>query len=148
MQIEEPQPAVGVEEQVRGVRRPQVTGHLVTVAIDVYKRQNYFWSPDSKNLAYLQMNETEVPLYPITDWIPTHAKVDPQRFPQPGDLNPEVRVGVVSAGGGKTAWVKLPIRPGQDYIPRFGWVDRKTLWIETVTRDQRHSCLLYTSRCV
>ena len=106
-------------------------------------RSNYFWSPDSKNLAYLQMNETEVPLYPITDWIPTHAKVDPQRFPQPGDLNPEVRVGVVSAGGGKTAWVKLPIRPGQDYIPRFGWVDRKTLWIETVTRDHKHRDLYF-----
>jgi dipeptidyl-peptidase-4 len=84
------------------------------------------------------MNETEVPQYPITDWIPTHATVDYQRYPQPGDPNPAVRVGVVSAGGGKTVWIKLPIHDGQDYIPRFGWVDRKTLWIETVTRDQKH----------
>jgi hypothetical protein len=29
--------------------------------------------------------------------------------------------------------------PGQDYIPRFGWVDRKTLWIETLTRDHKHA---------
>ena len=101
-------------------------------------RSNYFWSPDSKFLAYLQMNEAQVPEYPITDWIPTHAKVDQQRYPQPGDPNPDVKVGVVSATGGKTVWVKLPIRPGQDYIPRFGWVDRKTLWIETVTRDHKH----------
>jgi dipeptidyl-peptidase-4 len=101
-------------------------------------RSNYFWSPDSKSLTYLQMNENEVPEYPITDWIPTHAKVDSQRFPQPGDPNPDVRVGVVAANGGKTMWVRLPIRPGQDYIPRFGWVDRKTLWIETVTRDHKH----------
>jgi dipeptidyl-peptidase-4 len=61
-------------------------------------RSNYFWSPDSKNLAYLQMNEASVPQYPIEDWIPTHAKVELQRYPQPGDPNPEVRVGVVSAG--------------------------------------------------
>jgi dipeptidyl-peptidase-4 len=101
-------------------------------------RSNYFWSPDSKNLAYLQMNETDVPEYPIADWIPTHAKVDFQRYPQPGDPNPAVRVGVVSAWGGRTLWIKLPIQDGQDYIPRFGWVDRKTLWIETVTRDQKH----------
>ena len=101
-------------------------------------RSNYFWSPDSKHLAYLQMNESGVPEYPIADWIPTHAKVDAQRYPQPGDPNPEVRVGVVSASGGKTVWVKLPIKPGQDYIPRFGWVDAKTLWIETLTRDQKH----------
>ena len=106
-------------------------------------RSNYFWSPDSKNLAYLQMNETDVPQYPIEDWIPTHAQVDFQRFPQPGDPNPEVRVGVVGAGGGKTVWVKLPIRPGQDYIPRFGWVDHKTLWIETLTRDQKHRDLYF-----
>ena len=106
-------------------------------------RSNYFWSPDSKLLAYLQMNETEVPEYPITDWIPTHAKVEPQHYPQPGDPNPDVRIGVVNRGGGKTAWVKLPIRAGQDYIPRFGWVDHRTLWIETVTRDHKHRDLYF-----
>jgi dipeptidyl-peptidase-4 len=106
-------------------------------------RSNYFWSPDSKNLAYLQMNEAQVPLYPITDWIPTHANVDMQRYPQPGDPNPEVRVGVVSAQGGKTVWINLPIKSGQDYIPRFGWVDHKTVWIETVTRDQKHRDLYF-----
>jgi dipeptidyl-peptidase-4 len=106
-------------------------------------RSNYFWSPDSKSLAYLQMNETDVPQYPIEDWIPTHAQIDLQRYPQPGDPNPDVRVGVVSAGGGKTVWVKLPILPGQDYIPRFGWVDRKTLWIETLTRDHKHRDLYF-----
>jgi dipeptidyl-peptidase-4 len=108
-------------------------------------RSNYFWSPNSKDLAFLQMNENDVPLYPITDWIPTHAKVDPQRFPQPGDANPDVRVGVVGSGGGKTVWIKLPILAGQDYIPRFGWADRKTLWIETVTRDHKHRDLYFAN---
>jgi dipeptidyl-peptidase-4 len=106
-------------------------------------RSNYFWSPDSKNLAYLQMNETSVPHYPIEDWIPTHATVDLQRYPQPGDPNPVVRVGVVNAGGGKTVWVKLPIKDGEDYIPRFGWADAKTLWIEAVTRDHKHRDLYF-----
>ena len=101
-------------------------------------RSNYFWSPDSQRLAYLQMDESAVPEYPIADWIPTHATVEMQRYPQPGDPNPAVRVGVVNADGGKTEWVNLPIRAGQDYIPRFGWVDAKTLWIETLTRDQKH----------
>jgi len=100
-------------------------------------RSNYFWAPDSRNLAYLQSNEAAVPQYPITDWIPVHATVDPQRYPQPGDPNPDVRVGVVAAKGGKTTWMKVPVRPGQDYIPRFGWVDTKTLWIEMLSRDQK-----------
>ncbi len=106
-------------------------------------RSNYFWSPDSKFLAYLQMNEAQVPLYPIPDWIPTHPTVYPQRYPQPGDSNPEVRVGVVNASGGKTVWARLPIHAGQDYVPRFGWVDRRTLWIETLSRDQKHKTLYF-----
>jgi dipeptidyl-peptidase-4 len=105
-------------------------------------RSNYFWSPDSKNLAYLEMNETAVPQYPLTDWIPNHVQVDWQRYPQPGDANPEVRVGVVSAKGGKTTWMNIPIQPG-DYIPRFGWVNRNTLWIETVSRDHKDRGLYF-----
>ena len=106
-------------------------------------RSNYFWSPDSKNIAFLQMNEADVPLYPLTDWIPTHAGVVLQRYPQPGDANPNVRIGVVAARGGKISWVKLPVKPDQDYIPRFGWVDRKTIWAEVVTRDQKHRALYF-----
>ena len=104
-------------------------------------RSNYFWSPDSKSLAFLQMNEADVPIYPITDWLPVHSNIAPQRYPQPGDPNPVVHVGVVNAQGGKVSWIKLPITDGQDYIPRFGWVDRKTLWIETLSRDHKHRVL-------
>lgn len=105
-------------------------------------RSNYFWSPDSKNLVYLQMNESNVPEYPLTDWMPAHATVDWQRYPQPGDANPQVRVGVVSARGGKTNWIYVPMQEG-DYIPRFGWVDRKTLWVETVSRDHKRRALYF-----
>ena len=106
-------------------------------------RSNYFWSPDSSKLAYLQMDEAHVPDYPITDWIPMHPTVDRQRYPQPGDPNPEVRVGIVGPTGGKTVWIKLPIKSGDDYIPRFGWVDHKTIWIETLTRDHKHKDLYF-----
>jgi dipeptidyl-peptidase 4 len=106
-------------------------------------RSNYFWSPDSRHIAYLQMNETNVPRYPLVDWIPTHATVAYQVYPQPGDANPDVRIGVVSAHGGRTDWVRLPMQPGQDYIPRFGWADEKTLWIEVLTRDQRRRQIFF-----
>ena len=109
-------------------------------------RSNYFWSPDSMHIAYLQMDETNVPEYPITDWIPVHPTVDKQRYPQPGDPNPAVRLGIVGPGGGKTAWVKLPgdaFKSGEDYIPRFGWVDRRTVWVETLARDHKHRNLYF-----
>ncbi|HYK35399.1 S9 family peptidase [Alloacidobacterium sp.] len=106
-------------------------------------RSNYFWSPDSKQLAYLQMNEAAVPQYPIVDWIPTHAGIDEQRYPQPGDPNPGVRVGVVSANGGKTNWMKVPMDEGSDYIPRFGWINPHVVWIEVLTRDHKHLNLYF-----
>ncbi len=109
-------------------------------------RSNYFWSPDSTRLVYLQMDETSVPEYPITDWIPVHPTVDKQRYPQPGDPNPAVRVGVVRANGGKTAWIKLPpdaFKSGEDYVPRFGWVDSKTVWVETLARDHKRLSLYF-----
>ena len=108
-------------------------------------RSNYFWAPDSGHLAFLQMDETNVPQFPLTDWIPEHSTVDMQRYPLPGDPNPAVRVGVVSPTGGKVVWIKLPgsFKPGDDYIPRFGWLDRKTVWIETLTRDHKHLDLYF-----
>ena len=106
-------------------------------------RSNYYWSPDSKNLAFLQMDESAVPVYPLVDWIPVHPTVKAQHYPQPGDPNPNVRVGVVNAKGGRVIWVKVPFEDGADYIPRFGWVDAKTVWLETLTRDQKHRALYF-----
>jgi dipeptidyl-peptidase-4 len=106
-------------------------------------KSNYFWSPDSSHIAYLQMNEGNVPEYPLVDWTLTHAKVDKQWYPQPGDSNPDVRLGIVGATGGHTSWIRLPIHEGQDYVPRFGWVDKKTLWFETLSRDNKRRALYF-----
>jgi dipeptidyl-peptidase-4 len=52
-------------------------------------------------------------------------------------------VGVVGAGGGRTKWIDLPIDNGYDYVPRFGWLNAKTLWIETLTRDHKKLTLYF-----
>ena len=98
-------------------------------------RSNYFWAPDGKSLVFLQMDETHVPAYPITDWMPTHAHADLEKFPQPGDPNPAVRLGIVSASGGKPKWISLGGDPNI-YIPRFGWVRDGVVWAEVLNRTQ------------
>ncbi len=100
-------------------------------------RSNSFWSPDSQHIAYLQTDETAVPRYPLTDWMGRHAVVEMQRYPQPGDANPAVRVGVVSTTGGATVWMKIPLAENQDYVPRLGWVNAHAVWVEVLRRDQR-----------
>jgi len=111
-------------------------------------RHNYFWSPDGRQILFLQMNETAVPTYPITDLVPIQPKVDIQKYPKPGDANPQVRLGVVNANGGKVRWLKLPTPPGagdkqpslpqgqESYIPRFGWLRPGIAWVELLNRTQ------------
>jgi dipeptidyl-peptidase 4 len=98
-------------------------------------RSNYFWSPDGKQIVYLQMDETKVPSYPITDYAPVHATVDMQKYPQAGDPNPVVRLGVVNSTGGGTKWISLT-SDSDIYIPRFGWVRDGILWAEVLNRAQ------------
>ena len=98
-------------------------------------RSNYFWSPDGNDIAFLQMDESRVPTYPIVDWLPTHPRVDPEKYPTAGDPNPTVQIGVVSADGGKVRWIALT-GDTDIYIPRFGWVRDGLLWAEVLDRAQ------------
>ena len=98
-------------------------------------RSNYFWSPDSKQIVFLHMDETKVPTYPITDWIPTHPTVDQEKYPKVGDPNPVVKLGLVDADKGKPRWLTLTSNP-DTYIPRFGWVSANVIWAEVLNRTQ------------
>jgi dipeptidyl-peptidase-4 len=98
-------------------------------------RSNYFWSPDSKEIVFLHMDETKVPTYPITDWVPTHPTVDQQKYPKVGDPNPVVKLGVVDVDKGKVRWLSL-IRDEDTYIPRFGWLGEGFIWAEVLNRTQ------------
>ena len=98
-------------------------------------RSNYFWSPEGRDIVFLQMDETRVPTYPITDWIPTHSRVEQEKYPKAGDPNPLVRLGVVGSGGGKPRWIKLT-DDEDTYIPRFGWMREGWAWAEVLNRKQ------------
>jgi dipeptidyl-peptidase-4 len=99
-------------------------------------RSNYFWSPDGKHIAFLQMNEHQVPTYPIVDWMPQHPSTDEEIYPDAGDNNPAVRVGVVGSEGGKVKWFDVGSPEDREYIPRFGWVKPGMIWIQVMNRAQ------------
>ena len=98
-------------------------------------RSNYFWSPDSKQIVFLHMDETNVPTYPITDWMPTHPTVDQEKYPKVGDPNPVVKLGVVEADKGKVRWIKLT-DDEDTYVPRFGWVSSGVIWATVLNRTE------------
>jgi dipeptidyl-peptidase-4 len=98
-------------------------------------RSNFFWSPEGRDIIFLQMDETRVPTYPITDWLPTHPRVEQEKYPKAGDPNPSVRLGVVSSTGGKVRWIKLT-DDDDSYVPRFGWIREDWAWAEVLNRKQ------------
>jgi dipeptidyl-peptidase 4 len=98
-------------------------------------RSNYFWSPDSKNIVFLHMDETRVPTYPISNLIPTHPTVSEQKYPGVGDPNPVVKLGVADTEKDKVRWISLP-NDEDSYIPRFGWVRDGIIWAELLNRNQ------------
>ena len=105
-------------------------------------RSNYFWSPNGNRIVFMQMNETLVPTYPITDFIPQHPTVSQEKYPKVGDPNPEVRLGVVSSNGGSPRWLRLT--DDKDiYIPRFGWVRDDLIWAMVLNRAQNRLDLYF-----
>ena len=102
-------------------------------------RSNYFWSPDSKQLVFLQSNETPVPTYPIVDWIPNHPTTDMIKYPKAGDPNPTVKLGVLDLNG-KVKWV-TPTTETDMYIPRFGWLKPGIIWAMVLNRHQNQQDL-------
>ncbi len=87
-------------------------------------RDCWRWSPDSRSIAYWQFNtegskdfvlvNNTDELYPVVTYIP---------YPKAGTTNAAVRVGVVSADGGKTVWMNTPGDPRQNYIAMMDWTN-------------------------
>lgn len=70
---------------------------------EVYGRGNYkayWWSPDSRWLAFLQLDEKSVPRFTLVDDIPYHPTVETWHYPKAGDPNPAVKLFAVRAAGG------------------------------------------------
>ncbi|MEX2120026.1 MAG: DPP IV N-terminal domain-containing protein [Pirellulales bacterium] len=66
----------------------------------------YWWSPDSRSIAFQETDQSGVELLHISD--PLHPERAPNsfRYPRAGQPNARVRLGVVPATGGTATWVQ------------------------------------------
>ncbi len=100
--------------------------------------QGYWWSPDSTRIAYLQLDESPVKDFAIVDHIPNQQDLEMYDYPKAGMPNPSVRLGVVNAIGGDTAWLDLFRYQGvEPLIVRVGWKpDGSKVIFEITNREQ------------
>lgn len=104
----------------------------------------YQWSPDSTAVAYLQSDDTSVPLSAYVNYNPLTPEVVYQRYPKPGQPNPKVRLGIVEVASSKTTWMDC----GEyEYLARFNWLPNSDeIAVQTLNRRQSDLRLLIADR--
>jgi len=98
--------------------------------------QAWKWSPDSRYIAYWQLNDSAEPVIQLSDYSGLHQEWEKLRIPQVGDSNATVRIGVVNVATGQKTWLDTGER-GELYIPRIYWTSRAdTIAVITLNRPQ------------
>jgi dipeptidyl-peptidase 4 len=112
-------------------------------------RTAYWWSPDSSKIAYYEMDERPVTRYPIMDMSSPTGGTEYTRYPQAGEANPIVRVGVVAVASGsananaETQWMDTG-KNTDVYLARVNWLpDSKRVAIQRLNRGQNQLDLLF-----
>ncbi len=101
--------------------------------------QAWSWSPDSRYIAYWQVDESNEPVVQLTDFSGRHDDWDRIRIPQPGDSNPTVKIGVVNVSTGTKVWLD-PGLSGEYYVPRIYWTSHPDT-LAVITLDRRHQSM-------
>lgn len=105
--------------------------------------QAWKWSPDSRYIAYWQLNDSAEPEIQISDYSGFHQGWEKLRIPQVGDQNATVRIGVVDVSTGQNTWLDTGEK-GEFYIPRIYWTSRPdTIAVITLNRPQNEMKLYF-----
>lgn len=98
----------------------------------------FWWSPDSKTLAWMHFNDTRVPMFPIYNSEGQHGFTELTRYPEAGDPNPEVRMGFYSVPNNKISWADFDEK-ADTYLGTPYWSpDGTSLWMQWMNRDQNN----------
>lgn len=95
----------------------------------------FWWSDDSKTIAYMRFDETGIPIFPIYVADGQHGYLEKTAYPKPGDKNPEVKIGITSVDNPVTVWADFNQKDDQ-YFGTPIWAPGNKLWISWMNRDQ------------
>ncbi|RYG45748.1 MAG: S9 family peptidase, partial [Chitinophagaceae bacterium] len=101
------------------------------------KYQAFWWSPDSKTIAFFRFDDSKVPVFTITDANTREGYVETIRYPKVGDNNPEVKVGFADISSGKTTWADFDSKEDQYFGPPL-WKPDGALLVQWMNRKQNN----------
>jgi dipeptidyl-peptidase-4 len=95
----------------------------------------FWWSPDSKHISYMRFDDSNVPVFPIYVLDGQHGYLENERYPKPGDKNPEVKIGIAAVDNGTTIWADFNAKEDQYFGPPF-WTPEGQFWVQWMNRGQ------------
>ncbi|HMJ48888.1 MAG TPA: DPP IV N-terminal domain-containing protein, partial [Ferruginibacter sp.] len=98
--------------------------------------RSFWWSPDSKHLAFFRTDDSPVKPFTITDANTQHGYVETVRYPKVGDKNPEVQIGLVQPEGGKVVWADFNAKDDQYFGAPYWKPDGSSLLVQWMNRKQ------------
>ena len=101
----------------------------------------FWWSPDSKRLAFYHFDDTEVPMFPIYSPFGQDGKLRETHYPKVGEKNPEVRIGFVDvsaalSGQVSTVWADFDEKEDQYFGIPFWSDDSRIFYVAREPRIQ------------
>nr|WP_294794462.1 DPP IV N-terminal domain-containing protein [uncultured Mucilaginibacter sp.] len=85
-------------------------------------RDGFRWSPDSKSIAYWQIDARKTKNYlMLNNTAAPYPFVVPVEYPVAGEDPSACKIGVVDISTAKTTWMNVPGDAIQHYIPRMEW---------------------------
>ncbi|HRH61576.1 MAG TPA: DPP IV N-terminal domain-containing protein, partial [Chitinophagaceae bacterium] len=112
---------------------------------EFFCRDGFRWSPDSKKIAYWQIDARHVKDYLMIDNTDSlYPFVVPVEYPVAGEAPSPFKIGVVSVSGGATKWMNIPTDAVlQSYITRMEWMQNSNeLIVQHLTRKQNVSDIM------
>jgi len=102
------------------------------------KYKAFYWSPDSKKIAFFRFDETKVPMFPIYNSEGHHGFLEKTRYPKSGDNNPEVKFGIVNIEKPEIVWADFNEKDDQYFGAPFWTPDSRSIFAQWMNRDQNN----------
>ncbi len=96
----------------------------------------FWWSPDSRKLAFFRSDDSKVPVFPIPVSKKRFGGFRETRYPKAGENNPEIRIGILTPGTHQLIWTRLDPVTDQYFGKPFWAPSGKSLWIQQMNRGQ------------